>query len=429
MERGRTYIGVGFVDLQQLLESEVVGCDSAGPAVWRGYEMSQIAVARAKIILRLLEVEAPVDQVLQIWYSSCISEEASLLVQSSCADLVLVEKDPEQKQLFKHWAKSSLGTVEATALWLQHLEGGALALVCGNLCNSTDRVEYARYLLTGKVFLGESDRLTGNLTWFCLPKEYLNFKKDGENIFHSIDVSSLDYTDTLIQTVEATFTHKLLMLRENINSGKLSVQLATKKLAPEMKETFEEIQALNPAQIDWSNVPDYLCVQDFFIMAKQCSGETTKHTFHLMNWIQCVFGCHLSDYVPYAENYRKPAFGPENHFKDRKGVVRKLVRSQTQDLKVQLAHAPPPPFIQVDVDQVPFVIVSNEGIAEMTLKYTNFILKFSLCTVLGQRYLDNYMAFMFNNQERVTDVAWKKRPFSIFSRINSLVDVSFVINN
>ena len=69
LEKGKCYISIGFVDLGQLLEAEITGSEDALPVIWRGYEASSIAVARAKLVLSLLqgnltEPSYPTDLVL-----------------------------------------------------------------------------------------------------------------------------------------------------------------------------------------------------------------------------------------------------------------------------------------------------------------------------------------------------------------------------
>ena len=47
-----------------------------GPAHWYGFDMNPAAVAKTKLVLAMLLYDVPVEQVLQIWFSSCISLEA-----------------------------------------------------------------------------------------------------------------------------------------------------------------------------------------------------------------------------------------------------------------------------------------------------------------------------------------------------------------
>ena len=85
MHSFRSYVSVGFVDLQQVMEGEILSSLSNSPVTWYGYDMSTIAVARAKIIVDLIQTDtATVDDILQIWYSSCLSKNACETLKQVC---------------------------------------------------------------------------------------------------------------------------------------------------------------------------------------------------------------------------------------------------------------------------------------------------------------------------------------------------------
>ena len=127
-----------------------------------------------------------------------------------------------------------------------------------------------------------------------------------------------------------------------------------------------------------------------------------------MNWHTRVFGCNIMDYVPYSKNYHSAGFSLTSNFKDRRGVLDKLVRNLTQELKGTLNAAVVPSFIHQDLDMVGAMDVSEE--------------------VLGRRYLDSYITFMFEGQ-RMSEKQWRLRPFSFFSRASATCEVSFTFKN
>ena len=94
---GKTYIGVGFVELQQVMEAQVLGSEADGPVLWCGYDMSIVPVVRAKIILAMLSEDIPVNHILQVWYSSCLSSIATNTLQNICQKLQMTEKCKKQK--------------------------------------------------------------------------------------------------------------------------------------------------------------------------------------------------------------------------------------------------------------------------------------------------------------------------------------------
>ena len=66
---------------------------------------------------------------------------------------------------------------------------------------------------------------------------------------------------------------------------------------------LNEIKALKPWVVVWSNLCDYFEKKDFIYMAKYISNSETMHSGHSMNWIQSVFGTEISDYRSEAKKY------------------------------------------------------------------------------------------------------------------------------
>ena len=108
LERGKTYVSFGFVDLQQLMEAEVTGPEENGPIAWCGLDMNPMAVARAKLITVMLVGGVPGIQILQIWFSSNISSEALKSLSFFCGKLEALEEDDDVRHLFLWWKKASL---------------------------------------------------------------------------------------------------------------------------------------------------------------------------------------------------------------------------------------------------------------------------------------------------------------------------------
>ena len=253
--RGGSYVSIGFVDLQQLMEAKVVGQGGDGPVVWRGFDSSPIVVARAKLILALLEQpDVSGEQVLQIWYSSCITFEAATALKRTCRLLASTESDQEQAELLLFWSSVTERPEKAAAIWSQGLDTANLARI-SRLAEGRDRVFYSRYLLTGHLFLPEDSRLVGNPTFFCLPQGYRNYQKEKvENIFYTIQVESLDYKLSLKATLEERFTRLLDKFKGTISRGDIEISMEVQTMSPGMNRVMSEIQKLNPAQVDWSNV-------------------------------------------------------------------------------------------------------------------------------------------------------------------------------
>lgn len=67
----------------------------------------------------------------------------------------------------------------------------------------------------------------------------------------------------------------------------MDLRLST--VAPGAAVTLEEIRALKPWTMSWSNVADYCSPDDYFAMARRCSRpKDTVHYLHSMNWVRDV---------------------------------------------------------------------------------------------------------------------------------------------
>ena len=80
----------------------------------------------------------------------------------------------------------------------------------------------------------------------------------------------------------------------------------------------------------------FLNTKEFFSIARLCSAKGTKHSFHLMNWMDAVFGSNLVDYVPFEENYGRRDFSLKGRFKDSSRALKKLEK----DLRNEMVSRP-----------------------------------------------------------------------------------------
>ena len=94
LKYGTSHIAIGFVDLGSLF-SHFSNSPTSSLLSWYGYESSPYAVAKTSVIAKMIAEKAPVDCILQAWFSSCWSTQ-TLTCFKTASKLVL--KD--------HWAKS-----------------------------------------------------------------------------------------------------------------------------------------------------------------------------------------------------------------------------------------------------------------------------------------------------------------------------------
>ena len=103
-------------------------------------------------------------------------------------------------------------------------------------------------------------------------------------------------TPNLIQYILDLFHDLIGKLKKALQSGSIKCEYKVMKLDINDTSTSDFIASLEPFQIDWSNIPDYIHQKDFMLLAQRCSVAETAHTAHFMNWVQLVFGSHLLDF-------------------------------------------------------------------------------------------------------------------------------------
>ena len=209
----------------------------------------------------------------------------------------------------------------------------------------------------------------------------------------------------MVSSIEKRFIDNLSRLKKNIIEDQIRISASVATISPTNRATLDEIRKLEAATIDWSNLPDYLTTKDFFSAARLCSVEGTKHSFHLMNWSNRVFGTNLVDYVPYEENYGRRDFRLNGRFLDRGGILRKMV----ENLETELVsgHQNPLPFMQD-------WRAAATAMGAMDLSEA----------VFNARFCNDYMSFMFENVQ-VKKRKWRKAELSAFERASSIIHASF----
>ena len=324
---GKTYVSIGFVDLHQIMFSDISDPESEGNVNWHCYDANEVVFARATIVLELFKASICCEEdILQIWYSSSIERPAQVALQTICKELGTKDSYSVRiKSLFSFWGSTGLSTKSAREEWAKCLHSYTMDSIYA-LESVVDRVDYARYLLTGEIFLGPtSKRTVGNVTVFCMPKGFEHFERTPENIFYTLALKEIKYEASLTSTVKKLFMAHARKLRSFVQNGKTTIKLYHKVIGLADEDTLEQIKALEPAVINWSNIPDYMVQTNFFVIAMTCSGIDTQHQFHLCNWMLKIHGCSLIDYLPF--DLKDCINNGELPFSDPTGVLQKLYKS------------------------------------------------------------------------------------------------------
>ena len=162
-------------------------------------------------------------------------------------------------------------------------------------------------------------------------------------------------------------------------------------------ETLKEVRDLNPERIDWSNLPDYMTIENFFSMAKLCSTSKTEHTFHLLSWTSKVFGASLFDYfLPYPD---------QRYFIDENGRTCKMYMKLERDFIA---------LVDRDVGNMSFIKIDPKLLDIINTSER----------ALSHQYFHFFVDFMFKNKH-LSSLNWDMDPYSPFARANTQANVRF----
>ena len=296
-ERGKTYILVGFVDLHSLLMGTIQG--EKGKVRIVGYEMSEICVAKSLVLYEMMKIQMGPISILQVWFSTGWSNKTSTDFKLACTRILdqKLAVNCDVKDLINHWVKTTLSLTDAKEKWRAVSLSGSLFPPVGNLCKKEDRIDYCRYYFTGQIFKKHIDvQKHGNITMFSMNGKFSEYAMMNDSIFSTLSLSDFNYTGNFIDCFENQMKEGLKNLLQNIKDGNILCEFKVMAVTPTDQKCLKEIHALDPYQIDWSNIQDYLGKNEFLHMARSCSTAQTCHVAHFMNWSKFIFGTFILDY-------------------------------------------------------------------------------------------------------------------------------------
>lgn len=110
---GTTHVTIGFNDFSSLLSASIQdkASNSVGPLRFVGFEMSEFAVAKCKVVAQMLgSPGVSITSVMEVWLSSTWSE-TTLADFCKSVNIVLASlqggnKTPKVASYLKHWAST-----------------------------------------------------------------------------------------------------------------------------------------------------------------------------------------------------------------------------------------------------------------------------------------------------------------------------------
>ncbi|CAD7972452.1 unnamed protein product [Amoebophrya sp. A25] len=293
----------------------------------------------------LADKTAPIEHVLQVWYSSTWSQGAtqtflratkhvlsewekkqnskecrSAPVQDAATNRKNEEDEAASKVMsyLRHWiGTQTISLAVAHTRWFTHTEkhnARVFGYAC-SFCRRIDRLALTQYALTGQICSGKTASngaadlpSVGSLCMWNVPDGAPPLEEDYalgtmliEDLLeeHLASSASLD----VVGLFAARVSKSLSSLRDHISKGRLKIDLGcgtVKAVYESNAEVFlKSIADLHPYTVSWSNVIDYFSLQDFHTLARRCSSPLgdTVHYGYSMNWVADVFGTCVSDYA------------------------------------------------------------------------------------------------------------------------------------
>ena len=310
---GSNYIGIGYVDLCQLLWG-VYHNESGGTLRFYGYDQAEVTVGRSVLMYEMMkaeEREVSEKTILQVWFSSCWDRETQEQFFSFLDKQVPRINNHLLSKYAPIWkAKKGMTVKQAQDAFTAHLRSCDF-MPLNNLLVANDRIMFAKYLFTGCVFVDfnrPDDVICGNVTMFPGASESW-VKVRREDFFNTVDMSAIlrssgsenNECKSVISKILNITTSKLKIFRSLVQDKKIVCKFALKEVRTDDSTFARDMKRLDPHFIDWSNIPDYYSRLEFIELARKCSGPDTQHSFHTMNWVCKVYGASFFDFIDRRE--------------------------------------------------------------------------------------------------------------------------------
>ncbi|KAL7578497.1 hypothetical protein ACA910_011561 [Epithemia clementina (nom. ined.)] len=326
LQRGTTHVAVGFVDLGILLTMNLEdpptlpsssswakqNLDSNAPLHFVGVEMSAYSVAKAHVLWEMLactpessslqkERQAHLCKILQVWFSASWGQGTYDLVKYCLARLCQSKNSyhGDVREILEHWAAATRAFPLKSAREQFMKATTSNKATVGHFLRKKDRIAVARYELSGDFALNGEDPVSGNTIMFDCPDGTPPLEND-ETIF------SVFSTFDLMNNVKANTDMSFIAAAETFALSKISelAHLVEQKLVSieficaKVETVLDEIAAMKPWTMSWSNLPDYFDYKEFHRMARRCSihGDTI-HLGYSMNWSIEVMGTNILDFA------------------------------------------------------------------------------------------------------------------------------------
>ena len=271
---GEKHVSLGCVDFAQLLFGSFQG-DLNQEIHFHGIDVSMVSISKCKVLHKMILNQASSRSILQVWFSSGWSNDTLKEFVEACNQLLDNNEvqDKFEKNLIKYWSSNHANLKTATGKWFNSRRSyHGLFQPCANFRHKVDRIDYARYMITGYIFEeNEKELLYGNSTMFSIPPNTEHTRETDENFYYTFDFSAnfkMEYQDSLKISVDKYMVEKMDMLKKLVNDKSLRMTFQQGFISKKNPTLLMKIRAMDPDSIDWSNIPEYFNKEDFFDIGK-----------------------------------------------------------------------------------------------------------------------------------------------------------------
>mmetsp|Transcript_5503 Transcript_5503/g.13790 ORF Transcript_5503/g.13790 Transcript_5503/m.13790 type:complete len:730 (-) Transcript_5503:1325-3514(-) len=317
LTQGKTHVAIGFVDLGFLMASHIKGGGYA-PLKFVGIDSCPYIIAKTLLIWQLVmhagsmacvrERESFQNHIAQVWFSTTWSQGTESAVRECLSSLLSSSEekfDAEVRSILEHWHEAPSISLTNAREQLRALNSTSCTMSIGMMKRQRDRIALSKYALTGDFCV--SDPVCGNIILLDCPDGTPPPERN-ESVFSALDfqaIMQLANSHPCSTIVDIAEMHALSGIEKLVGwsgANRVSVELRCSRV----EDVIDDIAAMKPWTMSWSNVLDYMGHREFHQMARRCSKHgNTLHFGYSMNWSTDVWGTCLIDYGGSANaNYR-----------------------------------------------------------------------------------------------------------------------------
>eukprot|EP01062_Namystynia_karyoxenos_P058755 TRINITY_DN50237_c0_g1_i1.p1 TRINITY_DN50237_c0_g1~~TRINITY_DN50237_c0_g1_i1.p1 ORF type:complete len:975 (+),score=308.10 TRINITY_DN50237_c0_g1_i1:76-2925(+) len=313
-----------FTDLLVLLLSTVVYADGSSVLSFVGYEASAYSIAKSAVIAQMMIMDAPLDCVVQVWFSSGWSHETESAFRLACRSLVKAAADPaalsnrerqdacavcaplpyKAKVIVQIWSgTASVPRETSLQRWRVAHRRQDLGFLAANLREARDRVDYCQYFLNGELLHCE----VGSITMFADYSEVQQMVSS-ESVLQAIPLLPIETAyekGELVPTLLSFIKRRVHIMRLRLRKRRLKLEFHMSPLPsdpgtalgdPRVAPELAAVRQHKARYFYWGALPDVLGPITLHDLVERCGAQHARNFAVSLRWGESTFGTHLLDY-------------------------------------------------------------------------------------------------------------------------------------